>query len=49
MATPHHVKPPVKDLARSTAFLERLGFAFDPQYTDRNATCAPMPAPPQDA
>lgn len=29
---------PVKDLAKSTAFFTELGFSFDPQFTDDNAT-----------
>lgn len=29
---------PVKDLARSTAFFTTVGFSFDPQFTDDNAT-----------
>jgi predicted lactoylglutathione lyase len=29
---------PVKDLTRTTAFFTELGFAFDPQFTDDNAT-----------
>jgi len=30
---------PVKDLKRSIAFFEALGFAFNPQFTDDNAAC----------
>jgi hypothetical protein len=30
---------PVRDLARSVEFFTRLGFAFNPQFTDENATC----------
>jgi predicted lactoylglutathione lyase len=33
------VNLPVKDLARSVAFFERLGYTFDPRFTDENATC----------
>lgn len=33
------VNLPVKDLPRSTAFFEALGFTFDPQFTDERATC----------
>jgi uncharacterized protein len=33
------VNLPVKDLARSKAFFERLGFAFDARFTDENAAC----------
>lgn len=29
---------PVKDLARATEFFTRIGFSFDPQFTDENAT-----------
>jgi uncharacterized protein len=29
---------PVKDLAKSTEFFTRLGFSFDPMFTDENAT-----------
>ena len=30
---------PVKDLERTTAFFAALGFTFNPQFTDHNATC----------
>lgn len=30
---------PVKDLDRSVAFFRGLGFDFNPQFTDKNATC----------
>jgi len=30
---------PVKDLDRSVAFFTALGFSFNPQFTDENATC----------
>ncbi len=33
------VNLPVEDLARSTAFFAALGFTFDPDFTDENATC----------
>ena len=33
------VNLPVKDLNKSIAFFERLGFAFNPQFTNENATC----------
>jgi predicted lactoylglutathione lyase len=33
------VNLPVKDLDRSVAFFTRLGYAFNPKYTDENATC----------
>jgi uncharacterized protein len=29
---------PVKELGRSTEFFRKLGFSFDPQFTDENAT-----------
>lgn len=39
MATQMFVNLPVKDLNRSIAFFTELGFAFNPQFTDENATC----------
>jgi len=39
MARQIFVNLPVKDLKRSVAFFTTLGFAFDPQFTDENATC----------
>jgi len=33
------VNLPVKDLARSVQFFTRLGYSFDPRFTDENATC----------
>jgi predicted lactoylglutathione lyase len=33
------VNLPVKDLKRSIAFFTRLGFEFNPQFTDDTATC----------
>ncbi len=30
---------PVKDLNKSIEFFTELGFSFDPQFTDENATC----------
>ena len=33
------VNLPVADLDRSVAFFTQLGFRFDPQFTDKNATC----------
>jgi uncharacterized protein len=30
---------PVKDLKRSVDFFSRLGYKFNPQFTDENATC----------
>jgi uncharacterized protein len=39
MARQIFVNLPVKDLERSVAFFTRLGFTFDPKFTDKNATC----------
>lgn len=39
MATQIFVNLPVKDLARSTEFFTRLGYRFDPQFTDEKAAC----------
>jgi uncharacterized protein len=33
------VNLPVRDLKRSIAFFEKLGFAFNRHFTDENATC----------
>ena len=33
------VNLPVKDLNRSIEFYAKLGFSFEPKFTDRNATC----------
>jgi uncharacterized protein len=33
------VNLPVKDLGRSVDFFTTLGFDFNPQFTDENATC----------
>lgn len=33
------VNLPVKDLNQSVAFFTRLGFSFNPQFTDETATC----------
>lgn len=30
---------PVKDLDKTVAFFTKLGFTFNPQFTDKNATC----------
>ena len=38
-ATQIFVNLPVKDLNRSIAFFTRLGYTFDPKFTDDNATC----------
>lgn len=33
------VNLPVEDLNRSVSFFTRLGFTFDPRFTDESATC----------
>lgn len=33
------VNLPVKDLAKSIEFFTKMGFTFNPQFTDENATC----------
>ena len=39
MATKIFINLPVKDLDKSVAFFTRLGFSFNPQFTDEKATC----------
>src|SRR5688500_16463252 len=39
MATQMFVNLAVKDLTRSIEFFKRLGYEFNPQFTDENATC----------
>lgn len=39
VATEIFVNLPVKDLNKSVAFFTKLGFTFDPKFTDENATC----------
>ena len=39
MGTQICVNLPIKDLKRSVEFFTKLGFKFDPQFTDDNATC----------
>jgi hypothetical protein len=39
MATKIFVNLPVRDLEASKAFFSRLGFSYDPQFTDENAAC----------
>lgn len=39
MATQVFVNLPVKDLNRSKDFFNRLGFSFNPQFTDDKAAC----------
>jgi uncharacterized protein len=39
MATKVFINLPVKDLGKSKAFFEGLGYSFNPQFTDENAAC----------
>ncbi|MBD0360946.1 MAG: VOC family protein [Nitrososphaeraceae archaeon] len=39
MATKIFVNLPVKDLNKTIEFFTKLGFKFNPQFTDENATC----------
>lgn len=39
MATKIFVNLPVKDLKRSVEFFTKLGYEFNAQFTDENATC----------
>ena len=39
MATQIFVNLPVKDLEKSVQFFTKLGYTFDPQFNDENATC----------
>ena len=39
MARKIFVNLPVKDLSKSIEFFTKLGFSFNPQFTDENATC----------
>lgn len=39
MASKIFVNLPVKDLKRSVEFFTKLGYTFNPQFTDENATC----------
>ena len=39
MATKIFVNLPVENLGRSVGFFTKLGYAFNPQFTDENATC----------
>ncbi|MGH3774817.1 MAG: VOC family protein [Pseudonocardiaceae bacterium] len=39
MSTKIFVNLPVKDLGKSIDFFTALGFSFNPQFTDENATC----------
>ena len=38
MAMQTFINLPVKDLAKATEFFTAIGFSFDPQFTDENAT-----------
>ena len=48
MATPAHlgrmlyVQLPVADLERSKAFFAKLGFSYDPKFSDETAACMPV-------
>ena len=39
MATKIFVNLPVKNLAKSIEFFTKLGYTFNPQFTDENETC----------
>jgi len=39
MATKIFVNLPIKNLPRSVEFFTKLGFTFNPQFTDETATC----------
>ena len=39
MTTKIFVNLPVKDLNKTIGFFTKLGFRFDPQFSDANATC----------
>ena len=39
MARQIFVNLPIKDLKKSIEFFTKLGFKFDPKFTDENATC----------
>ena len=39
MATKIFVNLPVKDLNKTVKFFSALGFSFNAQFTDENATC----------
>ncbi len=39
MATKMFVNLPVENLDRSVTFFTKLGYAFNPQFTDQNAAC----------
>ncbi|PST83110.1 glyoxalase/bleomycin resistance/extradiol dioxygenase family protein [Pedobacter yulinensis] len=39
MATQIYLNLPVEDLERAVAFFTKLGYSFNPQFTDEKATC----------
>jgi hypothetical protein len=39
MATKIFVNLPVRDLNKTIEFFTKLGFTFNPQFTNENATC----------
>ena len=39
MTTKIFVNLPIKDLNKTIEFFTKLGFTFNPQFTDKNATC----------
>eukprot|EP01035_Chromulina_nebulosa_P059971 gene59971-82045_t len=39
MTTQIFINLAVKDLNKSIAFFTKLGYSFNPQFTDENATC----------
>lgn len=39
MSTKIFINLPVKDLNKSMTFFKQLGYSFNPQFTDENATC----------
>lgn len=39
MGTKIFVNLPVKDLTKTVSFFTKLGYKFNPQFTDENATC----------
>ncbi len=39
MATRVFINLPVKDLNKSVSFFTSLGYSFNPQFTDENASC----------
>jgi predicted lactoylglutathione lyase len=39
MGTKIFVNLPVKELGRSVEFFKKLGYSFNPKFTDENATC----------